>query len=137
MYASAEERFWKRIDKTDTCWLWRPPLTPAGYGQFFPTKGTRMLAHRFAYELLVGPIPQGLTLDHLCRVRNCVNPEHLEPVTIGVNGRRGNSPWAINARKTHCPKGHEYDEANTYVSPQGRRLCRACHREYQRIRRSR
>jgi len=83
-------------------------------------------AHRFGYELLVGPIPTGLTLDHLCRVRTCVNPAHLEPVSIGENVLRGDTRPAANLKKTHCPRGHAYDAANTYIARGGERHCRTC-----------
>lgn len=88
-----------------------------------------VLAHRYAYELLVGPIPEGLHIDHLCRVRLCVNPAHLEAVTCHENNRRSTSPTAVNAKKTHCPRGHEYTEENTYFAPpDGRRMCKPCAR---------
>jgi hypothetical protein len=90
-------------------------------------------AHVFAYVLLVGPIPEGLHLDHLCRVRRCVNPAHLEPVTPGENVRRGNSPSAIAARTGVCAKGHPLTDENVTVirlSPLKRR-CKVCHRERQ------
>jgi hypothetical protein len=96
------------------------------------------MAHRFAYESVHGPITPGLVIDHLCRVRLCVNPAHLEPVTPGENSRRGYA-WLLNRRnhqtvKTHCPAGHAYRGANLYVSPRGDRRCRTCHRERMRWR---
>ena len=109
------------------CWIWQSGTNAKGYGQF-KVDGRAVRAHRFAYELLVGPIPDGLELDHLCRVRNCVNPAHLEPVTHTENVRRGESFSAINMGKTHCPAGHTYDAENTYVTPNGKRNCRTCHR---------
>lgn len=120
-----EERFWPRVRKTGTCWLWMGGCTPEGYGMFKAEK--QMGAHRYAYELLVGPIPPGLQLDHLCRVPRCVNPDHLEPVTNRENSLRGTSPLAQNARKSHCPQGHPYDEENTYHYD-GERHCRECGR---------
>lgn len=122
---TTSERFWSKVEKTDTCWLWTAAKNTDGYGRF---KGIDRLvqAHRFAYEQLIGPIPEGLHLDHLCRVRACVNPAHLEPVTLTENLRRGRNP---RSEKTHCPQGHPYDEANTYVSPRGGRFCRICRNE--------
>lgn len=93
-----------------------------GYGQM-KRDGRDCRAHRVAYEWLVGPIPDGLQLDHLCMVRACVNPAHLEPVTNEENQRRA------AAYKTECPQGHPYDEVNTYVRPDGARRCRACRRQ--------
>jgi hypothetical protein len=104
------------------CWLWNRYLTK-GYGHAsVPGRRTHQLAHRAVWELLVGPIPDGLELDHLCRVRSCVNPDHLEPVTPLENTRR-----APRSRITHCIHGHQYTEANTYRSPRGR-ICRTCQR---------
>lgn len=121
------KRFWDRVNKTKTCWLWTGGLKSGGYGSFY-SDGRSHAAHRFAYELEVGPIPEGLTLDHLCRVRTCVNPLHLEPVTRKVNTLRGIGPTALHKRKTRCPEGHEYDETNTRIRPNGGRDCRECHR---------
>lgn len=86
------------------------------------------------YRELVAPIPDDLTLDHLCRVRACVNPDHMEPVTIRENALRGETAAARNAAQTHCPQGHEYTGENTYVTTAGSRRCRTCTREY--VRRS-
>lgn len=119
--ATLEQRFWSKVDLTLTCWLWIGVTNHRGYGQF----GKSGSAHRFAYELLVGPIPEGLELDHLCRVRACVRPDHLEAVTHQENLRRGDNH---QRSKTHCPQGHPYDEANTYRRPDGGRRCIACHR---------
>lgn len=114
------------VDFKTGCWLWIGNTNKHGYGivqQGGLEGGMRLRAHRAVYELLVGPIPDGLTLDHLCRVRHCVNPAHLEPVTRGENVRRGEP-----AQRTHCPLGHEYNAANTYYRPSGARVCRHCAR---------
>lgn len=127
------ERFWPKVQKTGSCWLWLGALHPtAGYGRIrLAGRGAPTVpAHRVAYELLVGPIPDGLVLDHLCRNRGCVNPAHLEPVTNGENVRRGVSFSTANRRKTHCPKGHPYDAANTYLVRGQWRACRTCRREW-------
>ena len=122
-----EDRFWAKVEKTETCWLWTACKHRAGYG-FFRVGGRNLYAHRWAYELLVGQIPPDLELDHLCRVPACVNPAHLEAVTPRVNTLRGLGPAALNSQKTHCPQGHPYDTENTFLRTSGRRLCRTCHR---------
>lgn len=113
-------------DRPDDCWLWPGGLNTKGYVTTM-FEGRRIQAHRLAYELLVGPIPEGLRLDHLCRVRHCLNPAHLEPVTDRENALRGVGICSINARKTHCSHGHPYDDENTLprVGSRGR-YCRAC-----------
>jgi hypothetical protein len=108
----------------ESCWRWGGKLDVYGYGRL----GSGQLAHRHSYVEVHGAIPTGLQIDHLCRVRDCVNPNHLEAVTARVNSLRSESVSAINARKTHCPQGHEYDEANTYIAPNGGRSCRSCNR---------
>lgn len=120
------DRLRERTTYAGECWVWGGYLNQAGYGRI-SVNGQHKRTHRVAYELLVGPIPEGLHLDHLCRNRACWNPEHLEPVTNAENILRGTAPSAENARKSHCPKGHPYDEANTLIRPNGRRRCRACH----------
>lgn len=110
------------VDASGDCWEWTGPLDEAGYGRFW-TGEKLVSAHRTVWELLVGPI--GDTLDHLCRVRHCVNPDHLEPVAQGVNTLRGYGPTAQNARKTHCKNGHPFNEANTWLEGTWRR-CRRC-----------
>lgn len=140
-----EERFWPKVNKygplpehrpeLGPCWPWTGALDPNGYGRFGLSKTRRtVLAHRFAYTLLVGPIPDGLEPDHLCRVHPCVKaianeqgPAHLEPVTHAVN--MGRSYWATAG---HCKRGHPFDEANTYWTSAGKRQCRICHRERER-----
>ena len=114
------------------CWIWQGRPMNAGYGQLGVTRDGKtrtILAHRASYETFVGPIPDGRQLDHLCRVRLCVNPSHLEPVTPRQNIHRSPiAPAAINARKTHCPKGHPYTPENTYFNGPRKtwRLCRTC-----------
>ena len=127
MRLAATERFWAKVDKTGDCWLWTAVTNDRGYGQFW-FDGKMVKPHRWIYEAEVGPIAEGLVIDHLCRTRNCVRPSHLEPVQQLVNVRRGNS--GINYRGvTHCPQGHPYDDANTYWYKGKHRECRACHRE--------
>ena len=121
----AEERFWLKVNKTETCWLWTKAHTEDGYGIFW-YKNKNVRAHRFAYELLVDKIGNDLTIDHLCRIRNCVNPAHLEVVTMVENLRRGNGICSINAKKTHCKRGHAFIEGSYYKVGDYGRNCKAC-----------
>jgi HNH endonuclease len=109
------------------CWLWTGFINDKGYG-LTSIDGKSIAAYKFSYRLLVGDVPLGLHLDHLCRVHACVNPSHLEPVTPGTNILRGETFAAKNAAKTHCDNDHEFTEANTYVDKRGSRNCRACRR---------
>jgi hypothetical protein len=114
------------------CWLWNGSLTPDGYANLQErVEGVDVnhLGHRLAYEQIVGPVPPGLDLDHLCRFRRCVRPGHLEPTTRRENLLRGETIPARNAAKTHCPAGHPYDEENTYWH-RGGRHCKACARRH-------
>lgn len=124
------DKIWALVQKGQNpsgCWIWTGCIDPNGYGRYGRPSSA---AHRLIYEMTTAPIPAGLTIDHLCRVRHCVNPSHMEPVSIATNVMRGESLPAKNARKTHCPQGHPYSEENTYVNPNsGHRLCRTCHRE--------
>lgn len=131
-----EERFWSYVEKTEGCWLWTGAKAGGtGYGHIY-MEGHQRLAHRFAYEVLIGPIPEGLVLDHLCRVRSCVNPDHLEPVSNAENILRGSGCAARSARVTHCPQGHPYDAENTAIKVDGSRRCKTCHRARERQRRA-
>jgi HNH endonuclease len=115
------------IDPSNECWIWVRHRTRGGYAEL-RNDGRTMLAHRFAYHYFREPVPPGLTLDHLCRNRHCVNPWHLEAVTLGENTKR--SPialTAVNSRKMFCKRGHEFTEENTYHSLKGRE-CRMCKR---------
>lgn len=136
------ERLLSRINKTSgvygennqyasECWLYTGYINKLGYG----TVGVRqsfVLAHRLSYEHFKGEIPDGLCIDHLCRVRSCVNPDHLEPVTPTENVMRGDSKHAKNARKTHCKHGHSFDDTNTGIDGRGRRYCKLCARDRRR-----
>lgn len=124
------------VDPDTGCmnWLGRP--NDGGYGRV-THHGKIMRAHRAAYEIAKGPIVDGLVLDHLCRNRICVNPEHLEPVSIGDNVLRGETFAAENKAKTHCPQKHEYTPENTYLSNENMRHCRACGRDRARRKRGR
>src|SRR3990167_8297165 len=119
---SFEVRFWPKVKKTATCWIWTAGRTSRGYGSL-----QGRLAHRAAYEFLVGPIPAGMTVDHLCRVRHCINPAHMEIVERGENVLRGHGITAMNKRKTRCLHGHLFTPTNTYHRPDNPHY-RACRR---------
>lgn len=136
---SDEERFFAHVAESPSgCWLYET-VNEKGYATFslnrVPVEG-----HLWCYRFLIGEVPDGLTLDHLCRVRSCVNPWHLEPVPHRINILRGVGPAAVNARKTQCVNGHPFTRENTYVTPDGRRQCRTCRDrrslQYQQQRRS-
>lgn len=114
--------FWSKVNKTNTCWLWTG-ATQQGYG-VLTADNQRWRAHRFLYELVNGPIPPGLHLDHLCRTRNCVRPEHLEPVTASENNKR--MLIALGYPHSVCKNGHPWDDSNTYQHRRGYRVCRRC-----------
>lgn len=113
------------------CWDWTGAIYPNGYGAHRKAGFKGMYAHRVMYQRLVGPIPLGLTIDHLCRNRRCVNPAHLEPVTKRTNTLRGVGGPAVNAKKTHCIHGHPFSGENLWVERTGSRHCRTCHRNSQ------
>lgn len=124
------ERFWAKVNKTDTCWLWTGAMVPQGYGQA-GADGKTWRAHRLAWLITHGELPpKPLVFDHVCRIRNCVNPSHLEAVSTRENVLRGVGHTAQNARKTHCKNGHEYTAENTRLyGPHHYRCCRSCERE--------
>ena len=119
-------RFWNRVNKTETCWLWIGGTWDGRYGTFSHKPGHSIAAHRFAYELSNGAIPPGLTIDHLCGVTLCVNPEHLEAVTLRVNILRSNAVSGLNSRKRLCSYGHALLGTNLVIDNTGRRQCHIC-----------
>ena len=138
---SPEIRFWAKVDKSGDCWRWTAFTDADGYGIFGIAESRSVRAHRFAYEASVGPIPDGLELDHLCHTRDldcpggdddphrsCVNPAHLEPVTGSVNIMRGRGLGTLNASREVCIRGHSLSGDNLYVQPDGKRMCRECKR---------
>lgn len=141
--AETEQRFWGKVkgvnpttgslrsggrDPNAKCWEWKGHINRNGYGTFYFAHSRTRMAHRLAYELVLGPIPEGMVLDHICRKRNCVNPKHLQPVTNLENIDRG----SIRAsQRTHCSHGHPFDDNNTIIRRDGKgwsrgRLCRTC-----------
>lgn len=127
--SNPEQRFIARVafsDEPDGCWEWRGALRH-GYGRI-RANGKENLVHRYAYELIVGPIPDGLVIDHLCCNTKCVNPAHMEPVTRRINTLRGTAPPAVAARKSHCLRGHPLSGSNARINDRGHRACRECDR---------
>lgn len=124
-------RFFAKVHKQPGgCWVWTAAKGHHGYGRFWSSsRGRTVQAHRWSYEEATGAtVPFGRELDHLCRNPGCVNPDHLEPVTHRENLLRGTGVVAQCARRTHCVNGHEYNEENTYVRPNGGRACKECNR---------
>lgn len=136
---SLVERFHAKYEIDENgCWIWQSKTRPDGYGVIWAgiEEGREVRAHRLSYEIHHGPIPEGLTVDHVCRVRACVNPEHLRLLTREDNVMVGIGPAAENARKTICKRGHLLTDDNVYVTRSGYRNCRECHRLYERVRRA-
>jgi hypothetical protein len=129
------KRVTDKIDFSGECWIWTAAKTN-GYGVVWSSSENRVVrAHRLVWEALVGPIEPNKHMDHLCRVVACVNPKHLEPVEPKENFMRGISPWVARSKQTHCRKGHEYTEENTFRNKRNTRMCRECYTETSRRRR--
>ena len=122
------QRFWDKVDRSGDCWIWTAYRNRKGYGQF-RIDGIVRRAHRVAYELEVGEIPEGMTIDHLCRNPSCVNPEHLEVVSNFENTLRGDNFIAHYVTRIYCKRGHKLSDENLYVSPRGKRECAPCRKE--------
>lgn len=143
------QRFWEKASvRANGCWEWTGSTNYEGYG-FYRLPGKTVTAHRIVFLSLVGPIPDGLQLDHVCHTndsmcaggptcphRRCVNPMHLEPVTVRENTLRGLGVGAKAAKRTHCPAGHPYGGDNLHLTPRGYRVCKTCNRERSRARRA-
>jgi hypothetical protein len=131
-YVSLEDRIMARVDFSTDCWLWTGTTNGTGYAKVY-ANGRLRVVHELIWELANGPKPAGMDLDHLCEVKHCINPDHLEPVTRQENLRRASKG---NFRKTHCPKGHEYTTDNILPNKRGKRNCKTCHRLREQQRRS-
>lgn len=132
-----EIRFWSKVkpaSNVNECWEWLAAKGKHGYG-IFRANGKAVICHRLSYEWIIGKIPEGLQIDHLCRNRGCVNPYHMEPVTNKINGLRGESFCAKYARQTHCKNGHPLtpDNLDSYALSIGKRHCIICRNEKSRI----
>lgn len=133
MTPKEEGYFWKCVVVVEDCWEWCGGLKGCGYGAFH-CAGRSRLVHRVSYEHYIGPIPAGLTIDHLCRNRRCVKPSHLQPVTMQENTLRGFGVTGMNARKTHCPNGHPLSGDNLAPNKYRRRRCLTCERAREALR---
>jgi hypothetical protein len=131
-----KERFLQKVERGESCWLWTGSINHKGYGTFHVARKTRG-AHRVSYEMFVGPIPDGLEIDHLCRVRTCVNPDHLEAVTHHENLMRSEGITAQAARQQQCVNGHSFTPENIYQPPKGGRECLICKRARKNVARDR
>lgn len=118
----------------DECWHWTGQIARDGYGRL-SVDGRKQMAHRLAYEVWVGPIAVGLEIDHLCRVKTCINPAHLEAVTRAENMHR-QPRIAARMAQTHCKRGHEFTASNTRIDSRGCRNCKTCHNERERARKA-
>lgn len=127
MKEASLKRFMQKIKVNGSCWEWTSTVTHRGYGMV-TLKNKGQLAHRASFEHFNGPIPEGFHIDHLCRNKLCVNPKHLEAVTPKENILRGIGMAAQNKRKTHCVRGHEFNEQNSYKNKNDGRICRVCKR---------
>lgn len=145
---NALEKFWSKVDQNGpvpqhnpslgNCWIWTGYVLPNGYVMFRPPNENKEGAHRWIYKQLVGEIPTGFEIDHICRNTRCVRWSHLEAVTPEENKRRVRGLYhGWNAKKTHCKYGHEFNEENTRVRRNGDRICRTCHMLATRVRRQR
>ncbi len=129
---SYQNSFWRKVNQSGRCWIWLGTVLPSGYGRFMVKGVGYLMAHRVSFTLCKHPILPTLALHHICRNRQCVNPDHMEPMTLSENTHRGRSVSVVNGKKTHCLNGHKFTKETTRLKRKRNGLisreCRVCDR---------